>query len=65
MIKKVLSSQEKFKDFYSLDFKAYSIKIDEDSYDSILHCYEEILKFITMKHLLWFSTKKKMQKKKI
>ncbi|MCT7650052.1 DUF1887 family CARF protein [Aliarcobacter butzleri] len=44
MIKRVLSSQEKFKDFYSLDFKAYSIKIDEDSYDSILHCYEEILK---------------------
>ncbi|MGJ0344777.1 DUF1887 family CARF protein [Aliarcobacter cryaerophilus] len=44
MIKKVLTSQEKFKDFYSLDFKTYSIKIDEDSYDSINSCYEEILK---------------------
>ncbi|TLT02789.1 Card1-like endonuclease domain-containing protein [Aliarcobacter cibarius] len=44
MIKKVLASQEKFKEFYNLDFKTYSIKIDEDSYDSIISCYEEIVK---------------------
>lgn len=44
MIKKVLASQEKFKDFYSLDFQTHCIKIDEDSYDSILHCYEDIVR---------------------
>ncbi|PWE20001.1 hypothetical protein DF188_08795 [Aliarcobacter skirrowii] len=44
MIKKVLASQDKFKEFYNLDFKTVSIQIDEDSYESILYCYEEILK---------------------
>ena len=44
MMKKVLNSQEEFKEFYNLDFKTHAIKIDEDSYDSIISCFEEIVK---------------------
>ena len=44
MMKKVMNSQEKFKEFYNLDFKTHAIKIDEDSYDSIISCFEEIVK---------------------
>lgn len=43
-IKKVLEAQEKFKEFYSLNYDCYSIKIDEDSYASINSCFEEIVK---------------------
>ncbi|MCT7549927.1 DUF1887 family CARF protein [Aliarcobacter butzleri] len=44
MMKKVMNSQEEFKEFYNLDFKTHAIKIDEDSYDSIISCFEEIVK---------------------
>ena len=43
-VKKIIDSQEKFKDFFSLDYKSYSIKIDEDSYVDIINCYEQICK---------------------
>lgn len=43
-IKDVLQAQEKFKEFYSLNYDCYSIKIDEDSYSSINSCFEEIIK---------------------
>lgn len=42
-VKKILDSQEKFKEFFSLGYESYSIKIDEDSYDDIVKCYENIL----------------------
>jgi len=42
VIKKVLNSEEKFKNFYSLDYQTFSIEIDEDSYESIISCYKKI-----------------------
>lgn len=43
-VQKILLSQEKFKEFLSLNFQIHTIKIDEDSYDDIIDCYEQILK---------------------
>lgn len=43
-VNKFLESQEKFKDFFSLEYESYSIKIDEDSYIDIIKCYEQIVK---------------------
>lgn len=43
-VKKIMNSQEKFKEFLNLDYKTYSIKIDEDSYVDIISCYEQISK---------------------
>lgn len=42
MIKKVLEAEQRFKDFYSLNYQSFSIQIDEDSYDSIMACYTKI-----------------------
>ncbi len=42
-VKKILASQEKFKEFFSLDYESHSIKIDEDSYGDIIKCYEKII----------------------
>lgn len=41
--KKLISAQANFKEFYSLNYEIISIKIDEDSYEDILSCYEKIL----------------------
>lgn len=43
-VKQIMDSQEKFKDFLNLEYKTYSIKIDEDSYIDIISCYEQICK---------------------
>ena len=43
-VKKIMDSEEKFKEFFSLEYKIYSIKIDEDSYVDIINCYEQICK---------------------
>ena len=43
-VNNIIDSQEKFKKFFSLDYKNYAIKIDEDSYTDILNCYEQIAK---------------------
>ena len=43
-VQKIINSQTKFKEFYSLDYETHSIKIDEDSYDEIIKCYEKIVK---------------------
>lgn len=40
---KIIEAQEKFKEFYSLNYEVFSIKIDEDSYLDILSCYEKIV----------------------
>lgn len=42
-VEKIINSQEKFKEFFSLDYEIYSIKIDEDSYEDIIKCYGKIL----------------------
>lgn len=42
IIKKVINSEEEFKNFYSLNYQTFSIQIDEDSYDSIISCYKKI-----------------------
>ncbi|OCL85431.1 Card1-like endonuclease domain-containing protein [Arcobacter porcinus] len=43
MLLKVLEAQNKFKEFYSIDYQINTIKIDEDCYDSIIKCYEKIV----------------------
>ena len=42
-VEKIMISQEKFKDFFSLNYKSLLIKIDEDSYVDIIKCHEKIL----------------------
>ena len=49
-VQKILLSQEKFKEFLSLNFQIHTIKIDEDSYDDIIDCYEQILKLSNHKY---------------
>lgn len=43
-VKEILKVQDKFKETYNLNYKSYSLKINEDSFDDIVHCYEQILK---------------------
>lgn len=43
-VKEILKVQDKFKEAYNLNYKSYSLKINEDSFDDIIHCYEQILK---------------------
>ena len=49
-VQKILLSQQKFKEFLSLNFEIHTIKIDEDSYDDIIDCYEQILKLSNHKY---------------
>lgn len=49
-VQEIILSQQKFKEFLSLDFEIHTIKIDEDFYDDIIDCYEQILKLSNHKY---------------
>ena len=43
-LKRVLKGQEKISSLYNLEFEIITLKIDEDSYDDVIGCYNAIIK---------------------
>jgi hypothetical protein len=42
-VEKIMHSQIQFKEFFSLSYENHSIRIDEDSYEEVIKCYEKII----------------------
>ena len=54
-VKKILKGQEEFKRAYNLDYEIINLKIDEDSFDDIVDCYNKIMKLSPNPKELYFN----------